>query len=455
MSVRTIPPVCRPAHQLNSRVVIVQSLAVRYCVLHQHPINTAIFSLTTDFGQVPTATGGGYRVMLEADGEKFFADGTAGSYTNDLYFSYLKQSYAHNMVCIDRTGQFPVMGERIAHGLSPSTDIIWAAGQGGTDRFKFIEGWIDAHSEGYTGVQLDRSVTFVRPDYFIVRDTAVSPEQKRAELLWHALSRPELRLPQTGEEQASFRSAPKAPFITSNYFKARYREGSYQVDLRTHAFSGGGADLIIPRRRAALALHVVKPQSGRIGWGPAANPHDEKGERTAFLISVEAEQTGMNQSFITVLEPFSPRSPRTIRTCRVEELDSGLGDAVIIDREHNRDLCLYAEGQPQRIGFDRFSVRAGIGHIRLRSKRLITTAAAGSVTEIVFGEESLFTASTPVDFVSLENWYASERSVHIHIGDNATSVIRVSRRPTSVWLNATQAEFEYDSSSGELKILRD
>lgn len=355
------------------------------------------------------------------------------------------------MLCVDRTGQFPVMGKRIAHGLSPSTDIVWATGQRGIDRFKFIEGWIDCHTEGYTGVQLDRSVTFVRPDYFIVRDTAASRDPKRVELLWHALSKPESNLAQTGRDTATFRSAPKAPFITSDYFKGRYREGTYDVDLTTHSYDAG-AQFVIPRRNAKLAMHVVKPRAGQIGWGPAANPND-KGERSAYLISVEPKRRTANQNFITLLEPFSRRSTQTIRSSQVQKPAVGTGDAVIVNRSNNRrDLLLYAAEKPQKIGYDRFSVTAGIGILQQRANDAFSASAAGSVTEIVLGDERLFAALQPVDFASLEGWSTEKRSLHLQAAADRALTVRLSKRPAQVWLNNESVKFEYDAQSGEVTI---
>ena len=235
----------------------------------------------------------------------------AGTYTYDRskWRQYALTTASHNTIMVDDLPQNRG-AVRATYEADRPLEGNWLT----SDTFDWAVGVYD---DGY-GPRNDRSVThertvvFVRPDYFVVLDRLLGQGQHKCSSIFH------LDADEASVDEETMTVRTEVP---------------------------GKANLaVVPVARDGLSLRVVKGQEDPVqGWTPREN---HRAVPTPIY-----EKTGLcPQVFVTLLVPYAADERPTI-TARLLDLGKPPSEAVGIEVQvgSDRDVLLYSYGEPMRL----------------------------------------------------------------------------------------------------------
>ncbi len=296
-------------------------------------------------------------LFLFAYGRPLITEAGTYSYDRSKWRRFVLSTAAHNTIMVDGLGQHRG-GLRGTYEATEPLTGNWAT----EDTFDWA---IGVYDDGYGPVSgpdgrglgreddvkitHERSVVFVRPDYYVVIDRLLGEGEHRYENLFN------LDADEAAVDEAS---------------------------LRVDTLNTDAANLaLVPVARDGLSLRIVKGQEDPVlGWVPR--------ERHRAIPTAVYEKTGVPpQVFVTLLFPYPAGDPPVVEA---ELLDANVareeGIALEVRWKGGRDCLLYAFDEPRELSAGGIRANARLALVR-------TGAGGGARTGVLDGR--LITPGAP------------------------------------------------------------
>ncbi len=265
-------------------------------------------------------------IYLYGFGRVLLDEGGTYSYDQSKWRRYVLSTEAHNTIMVDGLPQHRAGLPETYEAKAPLTGN-WVT----TDQFDWATG---TYADGY-GPQRDKSVThertviFVKPEYYIVLDRLLGQGQHTYSNLFHldavdaALDPATLAVQTTNADQANL--------------------------------------ALIPVDRDGLTVRIVKGQEDPVqGWAPMAS-------HRAVPTPIYEKRGSCPQTFVTLLVPCGPGGAPAVTT---ELLDTGAPReeclACRVKRGEATDTVLYSFGGPRRMTAGGVAAEARLAIVRVR-----------------------------------------------------------------------------------------
>jgi len=278
-------------------------------------------------------------LFLFAYGRPLLTEAGTYTYDNSKWRRYVLSTAAHNTIMVDGLGQHRGgLGETyeakqpLARNWAAEPTFDWATGlyADGYGPSVGPDGRALGREHDIKEVTHERTVIFVRPDYYVVIDRLLGQGQHRYENVLH------LDADDASVDQAT---------------------------MRVDTANGGAANLaLVPLALDGLSLRLVKGQEDPVqGWIP-------RERHRAVPTAIYAKAGPPPQLFVTLLVPYAP-GDRPVIQAELVPANVGLNEAVALSVHlgASRDVLLYAYDQPRELSAAGVRASARVALVRKRA----------------------------------------------------------------------------------------